>query len=174
MLSQIERFLSKYPTIIQTIAAISTFSAVITSLWIAQASNKPKISAKVSAAFPIYNDPLFNLNEEKTYISIDIKNKGNSPIYLSTYSLYWSAHPFTNMNGLITTITPIPEKIEPGTNATIIISEFPYICKKLNGFLGSRFIHLKINFLKLNIKLQNGYIFQAKICKGIKNIIIRG
>lgn len=176
MLSQVESFLSSYPSIIQTIVAISTFSAVITSLWIAQHQNKPKVLLKTSLGTIVGNGLLTHeehLNADQVYASIEIKNRGNSPIYLTPYSIYWSASPITNMHGLATTITPIPDKIEPGASSTIIVSEIDYLPKHLQNFLGPSFLGFKVNFLKLNVKLQNGDVFQAKVCKGIKDNIIK-
>ncbi|HBG49543.1 MAG TPA: hypothetical protein DDW90_08595 [Cyanobacteria bacterium UBA9971] len=170
MFSQIEKVLAKYPTIIQAFAATSTLAAVITSLWVARNANTPKIKLNLSISMPIDDYEIYNINKDKSYISVDITNIGNIPVYLKPYCIYWSATPFAQLHGIIKTITPIPDKIEPGTNSSIMLSELEYTSKHLKEFLGKNFINLKIKFLRLNVKLQNGAIFQVKVSK---NIVLR-
>lgn len=179
MLLEIEKCLSNYPNIIQTLTALGTIGAVITSLFIARLSNKIKIKSYVWPSEILHpdEDGSYYPGTGEKYIPLTIRNDGHIPIFLNYYGCFNWLIPFKRVNIMQMNYEPIfkdkPFEIEAHKTFSFVLCKKLDFVQELRKFIEeNNYKILGLNFLKFEI-YSNGKRIKTKIDKKLINEIIK-
>lgn len=143
-------------------AGMSTFAAVVTSLYIATRKPKPSITARISAS--IVADPN---GGTRTGLSFDVSNIGNPPVEIS--SIHWHYKGSQKIVQLFdsTRSSPLPTRLEHGQSGFYFIS-MKNFNEWIRLFLGNiEKSGGKLSSLRLVVNLGTGKSFSFKPSKDL-------
>ncbi|WP_152982788.1 hypothetical protein [Acidiphilium sp. JA12-A1] len=176
----IEAYCQAHQYTISAFGSVSTFAAVVVSLWLARRAdlaNRTRLRASFEVSALIHE----LLPDRPTFVTVSIVNIGNLPLIVPVGFLRWRLR-FSPMNKLLLPIDRqgipgvlpaknYPIKIEPRSSETFFISECSEFVKQmqeiknefrlLNGFF--------FYFRKAVVITQDGSSFRVEGDQGIAN-----
>lgn len=176
MLTEIDKFLSNYPNIINACIALGTVGSVIVSLCLANKNSKPNLRGEITRRIIFEKNTNNEIvqNDKSEYIALNLKNLGNIPVHFEGCNGFSYSFPF----GKIDLINPPLEPaclnetltIDPYSSKMIILSKTNQLldaikeyCKEYNY---SKFL---VRFIKFNLYTSTNYTYRIKI----HNAVIR-
>ena len=181
MLSEIENFLADYPNIINFLVAIGTIGAVISSLYFSKLTLKPKIQAYLYRSelwLPKNGNNTYEIQEDETYISLSLSNKGIIPIYIPYFGGFSWYFPFRKQRWMQNPLNPIFRdkdfELLQYKSAAFVLCNYSEFIKNLKNDLIQKYKYPKflLNFISFKIRTSNGEFIVAKLDKKLKKAII--
>ena len=178
-----EAFFTSYQHMIAFFAAAGTWAAVITALWLARDSFRPKLRISANKVRLISSeaqvlaqraDQSIDVDSCDEVVSVSIANQGLRVIYIQYFSFFWAFPHWilrltfrAGRNAIQNPITDFrnePLRIEPGSSAAIILSNdiealkadfFVALCRE------NRFPLFMRHVINLYVMTSDGYLVRA-------------
>jgi hypothetical protein len=181
-MNAVESFFSEYEKTIQAMGAISTFAAVVVSLWIANSGSKIKLRAHLSFSALIHEsiDP----NNRPEYLTISITNTGGISFRVPWSFFHWKL-PFSKVNWMISPMdsfgndiyVPIrkyPFKLEPRHSESFFLADKKTFKDEMRRCFGDLkyFVYLRAHLIKAVIHTDDGTRFVVKLSKTLINELL--
>ena len=181
-MNSIEAFFSEYEKTSSALAAISTFAAVVVSLWLARHSTKTQLKANVYRSMVVHDS--IAPNDRPRFVCVNITNTGSTPLRIP-YSYfqwkvpfhknYWVINPFDHSpNNPYVPKREYPIKIEQKYSESFFLSDKPSFHSEMKeGFKDIKYLaKLRGRYIKALVFTDDGSAFKAKISKEvIKDIL---
>jgi len=173
MLSDIEAFCTAHEHTISALEAVSTFSAVVVSLWLshrATVSDRTQLKANLQVATIFH--PTIHPNPR--FVVVSVINTGRTPLQIPLGFFRWSV-PLRRNQSLIMPIDSagipgvLPQKhylveIKPRTSETFYLSEVGAFISQMSGIKGEPgfFGRVAFFFKKATVRSSDGVKFRVK------------
>lgn len=192
-MSAMEVFFNSYQHTIAFLAAAGTWAAVVTALWLARDSFRPKLRISVNTVRLISSEAQalaqrtgqsIDVDSCDEVVSVSIVNQGLRVIYIQYFSFFWAFPRWilrlafragrNAMQNPITDFRNEPLKIEPGSSAAIILSNdiealkadiFVTLCRE------NRFPLFMRHVINLYVMTSDGYLVRARKGGGLVETI---
>lgn len=177
----IEAYCKAHQYTISALGAVSTFAAVVVSLWLAYratVANRTRLMASFEVAALLHA----SLPERPTFVTVSIVNVGNLPLEVSVGFLRWKLRFFPDdrlilpidLSGIRGVLPPkhYPVKIEPRSSETFYLSEASEFVKQMHGIKKEfRFLNRPLfYFRKAVVTTRDGAKFRVKGDRTIINL----
>lgn len=189
----VEAFFNSYQHTIAFLAAAGTWAAVVTALWLAGDSSRPKfevfvnkvrlISSEAQALAQISGQSI-EMDSCDEAVSVNIANQGPRVIYIQYFSFFWAFPRWilratfrsgrNVMQNPITDFRNEPLKIDPGNSVAIVLTTdiealkfdvFVALCRE------NRFPLFMRRMIGLYVMTSDGYLVLAKNGGGLVETI---
>ncbi len=186
ILASIDAWLGRYPHIVAAVESVSTFSAVIVSLWIALASQRAnKTKLRVEAQMIVIFHESLEGREKPQYLAVTITNDGILPVVIPFSFFSWRflfeqsaalINPMDNWEG----DEFIPRKTYPAEIMPRRSGNF-YLCtaedmrqnfEEMQEHGGKRKRRLLFRFIRAVARSDDGAFFKVKFSRELREEII--
>lgn len=182
-MNSLETFFFNYEKTIAALGAVSTFAAVVTSLYLARRSEKTRLKSYVSGTFITHSsiDP----NNRPKFVSVNIINLGSAAIRIPFSFFCWKV-PFCKESLLvcpfdsfgIDPMIPVrqyPFKVEPKHSESFIISDretfYTEMKKAFDRFW--LFPLLRANFIQAIVCTDDGTVCKVNVSKQLRKELVK-
>ena len=178
MLEFIEELCKHHEHTISALEAVSTFSAVVVSLWLASRASQTRLTAYITKQVIIDA----TTTERPEYLVAIITNTGVMTLYIPLSFLLWT-RPYRKKTGWILNFPldyygtdkaiqqhPYPVELKPKATHHVMISEIATYRHVMQECLlsQSRIGRLIFRFVRSTVQTTDGKVFRAKISKEIR------
>ncbi len=187
-----EKFFQDYQHTIEVLAALGTWAAVVTALWLARDSSRPKLKIYVDRRPLILSEEQdreretgrpIDIESCNKVVIVEISNNGSRITYIPYFSFSWNFPRFISfiarsaigaMHNPVTDFRQDGLKIEPGQSASVILANnlealksdvFVRLCRKNRLPLFMR------RFINLYVWTADGHRVRARKGTGLVEII---
>jgi hypothetical protein len=181
MFSSLEEFLKNHEHTVAAIEAISTFAAVVVSLWLALASqraNKPRLKASVSTNIIMHST--LNDKNKPTYVVANITNTGIMPLSVPFAFFHWCAsfkwgtwfitpHDYSASDEWVPQ-KKYPVEIKPRSSENFFLSEKSMFCDQFREVFATAnfFDRCRFYYFKAIVITDDGKIFKVAINRRLR------
>lgn len=182
-MNAVEAFFSQYENTASALGAISTFAAVVVSLWLASRTEKTRIRASVSGTFLVHNS--IDSKNRPSFLSANVTNEGILPLRIPFSFFCWQV-PFCRERWMISPLDSFkganpfiaqktyPIKIDPKHSESFFLSDKATFHSEMEkSFALLRFPVIRAYLIKAEVHADDGTKCRVNIAKGIKKEIIQ-
>ncbi len=174
MMSDIETLFTNYQHTIEAIGAVSTFAAVVASLFLARSSSKSKIEAYTSIMIFTQGDGVKRDNPH--FLTVSITNTGLTPVRIPFAFFCWK-FPFKSGSFLITPLDYVganlinrkvyPFKIEAKHSELFFLSDLETLRSEMSK-VAQDICPFQLLFIRAKVGTEDGTVISAKISKDLR------
>lgn len=189
----VEAFFNSYQHTIAFLAATGTWAAVVTALWLAGESFRPKLRIVVNKVRLISSEAQalaqtsgqsIDMDSCDQAVSVSIANQGSRVIYIQYFSFFWAFPRWilrltfqagrSVMQNPVTDFRNEPLKIDPGNSVAIVLATdiealksdiFVALCR------ANQFPLFMRHMIGLYVMTSDGYLVRARKGVGLVEII---